>query len=50
MLVVEYLDGGTLRDSIRSGPVSYAEAIELGIVLADVSSIACMPRACCTAT
>ncbi len=36
MLVVEYLDGGTLRDSIRRGPVSYAEAVELGIVLADV--------------
>ena len=36
MLVVEYLDGGTLRDSIRRGPVSYAEAMELGIVLADV--------------
>ncbi len=24
MLVVEYLDGGTLRDSIRRGPMSYA--------------------------
>ena len=36
MLVVEYLDGGTLRDSIRRGPVSFVEAIELGIVLADV--------------
>ena len=36
MLVVEYLDGGTLRDWIRRGPVSYTEAIDLGIVLADV--------------
>ncbi len=36
MLIVEYLDGGTLRDSIRRGPVSFLEAIELGIVLADV--------------
>lgn len=36
MLVVEYLDGGTLRDSIRRGPVSYVKAIELGIVLTDV--------------
>lgn len=36
MLVVEYLDGGTLRDWIRRGPVPYSEAIELGIVLADV--------------
>ena len=36
MLIVEYLDGGTLRDWIGSGPVSFVEAIELGIVLADV--------------
>ena len=36
MLIVEYLNGGTLRDWIRRGPVSCAEAIELGIVLADV--------------
>ena len=36
MLIVEYLDGGTLRDAIRRGPVSFVEAIELGIVLADV--------------
>ena len=36
MLIVEYLDGGTLRDCLRRGPVSYGEAIELGIVLADV--------------
>ncbi len=36
MLIVEYLDGGTLRDWIRRGPVSYVEAIDLGIVLADV--------------
>ena len=36
MLIVEYLDGGTLRDWIRRGPVPYAEAVDLGIVLADV--------------
>lgn len=36
MLIVEYLDGGTLRDWIRRGPVPYADAIDLGIVLADV--------------
>ena len=36
MLIVEYLDGGTLRDWIRRGPVPCAEAIDLGIVLADV--------------
>ena len=35
MLIVEYLDGGTLRDWIRRGPVPYVEAIDLGIVLAD---------------
>ena len=36
MLIVEYLDGGTLRDGLRRGPVKFVEAIELGIVLADV--------------
>ena len=36
MLIVEYLNGGTLRDCIHRGPVSFAEAIDLGIVLADV--------------
>ena len=36
MLIVEYLDGGTLRDWIRRGPVPYVEVIDLGIVLADV--------------
>ena len=36
MLIVEYLDGGTLRDGLRRGPVPFTEAIELGIVLADV--------------
>ena len=36
MLVVEYLDGGTLRDWIRRGPVPFVKAIDLGIVLADV--------------
>ena len=36
MLIVEYLQGGTLRDWLRRGPVSFLEAIDLGIVLADV--------------
>ena len=36
MLIVEYLEGGTLRDWIRRGPVPYADVIDLGIVLADV--------------
>ena len=36
MLIVEYLDGGTLRECLRRGPVSFVEAIDLGIVLADV--------------
>ena len=36
MLIVEYLQGGTLRDSLRRGPVSFLKAIDLGIVLADV--------------
>ena len=36
MLIVEYLDGGTLRECIHRGPVSFVEAIDLGIVLADV--------------
>ena len=36
MLIVEYLDGGTLRDWIRRGPVPYVDVIDLGIVLADV--------------
>ena len=35
MLIVEYLEGGTLRDWIRRGPVPYAEVVDLGIVLAD---------------
>lgn len=35
MLIVEYLEGGTLRDSIRRGPMPYAEVVDLGIVLAD---------------
>ena len=36
LLVVEYLNGGTLRDRIRRGPLPFDMAIELGIVLADV--------------
>ncbi|MCY3844558.1 MAG: serine/threonine-protein kinase [Acidobacteria bacterium] len=36
MLVVEYLNGGTLRDWLRRGPLSYTSAIDLGIVLADI--------------
>ena len=36
MLIVEYLDGGTLRDGLRRGPIPFEDAIDLGIVLADV--------------
>ena len=36
MLIVEYLNGGTLRDRIGRDPLSYDTAIDLGIVLADV--------------
>jgi hypothetical protein len=35
MLVVEYLEGGTLADALRAGPTSVEEALDLGIVLAD---------------
>jgi uncharacterized Tic20 family protein len=36
LLVVEYLGGGTLADSLRDRPLNVDEVIELGIVLADV--------------
>lgn len=36
LLVVEYLEGGTLKDRLARGPLSDREAIELGIVLAGV--------------
>jgi hypothetical protein len=35
-LVVEYLEGGTLTDSLRRGPLSVEEAVDLGVVMADV--------------
>lgn len=36
LLVVEYLDGGTLLDLLASGPLGVDEALDLGITLADV--------------
>ncbi|MEQ1731880.1 MAG: serine/threonine-protein kinase [Vicinamibacterales bacterium] len=36
LLVVEYLDGGTLADSLQSRPMEVDDVLELGIVLADV--------------
>jgi serine/threonine protein kinase len=36
ILIVEYLEGGTLLDAARRGRASIAQTIELGIVLADV--------------
>jgi hypothetical protein len=36
MLVVEYLAGGTLADRLRQGPLSWPEAIALGVTLAEV--------------
>ena len=36
MLIVEYLAGGTVRDRMRHGPMSWEEAIDLGIVLSGV--------------
>jgi hypothetical protein len=35
LLVVEYLEGGTLLDSLRAGPLAPDDALSLGIVLAD---------------
>jgi serine/threonine protein kinase len=35
MMVMEYLDGGTLSQRLRKGPLSSAEAITLGAQLAD---------------
>ena len=35
LLIFEYLDGGTLLDSLRSGPLMLDETIELGTLLAD---------------
>ena len=35
LLIFEYLDGGTLLDSLRSGPLTIGEAIDLGTLLAD---------------
>lgn len=36
LLLAEYLEGGTLADRLASGPLHWADAITLGIVLADV--------------
>lgn len=36
LLVVEYLDGGTLADILVRGPLPIREALRLGILLADV--------------
>jgi serine/threonine protein kinase len=35
LLIFEYLDGGTLLDSLRSGPLTIDETIDLGTLLAD---------------
>jgi serine/threonine protein kinase len=35
LLIFEYLEGGTLLDSLRRGPLDLEEAIDLGTVLAD---------------
>jgi hypothetical protein len=36
LLVVEYLEGGTLLDRLADGPLAVDETLDLGIVLADV--------------
>lgn len=36
VLIVEYLEGGTVLDNLRRGPFSVEETLGLGIVLADV--------------
>lgn len=36
LLVVEYLEGGTLFDVLARGPLSFEETLDLGITLADV--------------
>jgi hypothetical protein len=36
LLIVEYLEGGTLFDWLARGPVSVEETLDLGIMLADV--------------
>jgi eukaryotic-like serine/threonine-protein kinase len=38
LLIFEYLDGGTLADRIRQGPLQFKEAISLGVVLAEALS------------
>jgi serine/threonine protein kinase len=35
LLIFEYLEGGTLLDSLRRGPIALDEVIELGTLLAD---------------
>jgi serine/threonine protein kinase len=36
VLIVEYLEGGTVLDSLRRGPFTVQEALGLGILIADV--------------
>jgi serine/threonine protein kinase len=36
MLIFEYLNGGTLADRLRAGPLPLKEALQLGIILASV--------------
>jgi serine/threonine protein kinase len=36
LIIEEYLEGGTLADRLRTGPLAPRDALELGIVLADV--------------
>jgi hypothetical protein len=36
LLIVEYLDGGTLMDLLRRGPLDVGAAIDLGVVVADI--------------
>lgn len=34
LLIVEYLQGGTLRDALRDGPLAIARVLEVGVLLA----------------
>lgn len=38
LLVLEYLSGGTLADRLRQHPLSLADAVELGLMLAEVAT------------